>query len=77
MILDFRMPEMDGLILYRKCKELDPQFKAIMLTGNMSAETFDHLASKPDIFIQKPTTGLQLRAAVENLLSTTTVPDNR
>jgi PAS domain S-box-containing protein len=40
IITDIMMPQMDGLEMIRKIKEIDPQVKAIMISGHSEADYF-------------------------------------
>ncbi len=39
VVLDIRLPDMDGIDLLRKLKEMDPVFEIVMLTGHASVDT--------------------------------------
>jgi DNA-binding response OmpR family regulator len=58
VILDIKMPKMDGFMLYERLKTVDPGVKVCFLTaGEMYREEFremDHCAVNKNLFLQKP-----------------------
>jgi DNA-binding response OmpR family regulator len=63
LILDIKMPEINGYGVYRKIKKLDANMKVCFLTaGEMYSEAYsDVISSVPaNCFIQKPVTNEEL-----------------
>jgi len=62
VVLDMKMPDMDGITTLRELKKIRPEVQIIMLTGHGSVETA-RLTGKHDVFayMQKP-------AAIEDMV---------
>ena len=58
ILLDIKMPKMDGFVLYDRLKSIDPAIKICFLTaGEMYHDEIrevEHLALNKDLFLQKP-----------------------
>lgn len=54
VVTDYFMPEMNGLELLTRCKQLDPAIKTLLLSGTVEEEFINEHALKPDKFLQKP-----------------------
>jgi DNA-binding response OmpR family regulator len=69
MITDFNMPELDGLQLARKSREIAPHMPIIMSSGNISPE-LPRLATKAGIVavIAKPFRSDELLEAVRGVI---------
>ena len=83
VILDIKMPKMDGFELYTKIREKDPKVKICFLTASeMYYEKFRKTRSEigriigEDSFIQKPIKNEDLIKKLTNIMDTdiTTVP---
>ena len=73
IILDIRMPDMDGFELYREIKEKDPNVKVCFLTASdrFYEEFRSRGCSKYDrqLFIQKPIENKELIEKIKQLIS--------
>jgi len=70
MLTDLRMPEMDGMEILKRARELDPRMPVMMLTGYATVETAV-AAVKAGAFdyISKPFSNDQLKLTVERALT--------
>jgi two-component system response regulator VicR len=70
ILLDIRMPKIDGLEVAEEIRKFDTDAKIIFITGFQSSQIRQE-ASKYDIsdYIVKPTSGEDIVAAVEKTLS--------
>jgi CheY-like chemotaxis protein len=73
LLIDVRMPEMDGFDLYKELKKLDPVIKVCFITGfevNYRAlqEIFPEI--RQECYISKPTTMKELKEHIDHLLQT-------
>lgn len=74
VILDIKMPGINGFKLYSKLKSLDPHTKVLFLTALTSLESYDELGEntlpKSEIshFIQKPVGNTELLELVREIL---------
>ena len=71
LLIDVKMPHMDGFDLYKELKKIDPNIKVCFITGfevNYRAlqEIFPELAQ--ECYISKPTTMKELKEHVDHLL---------
>ena len=80
LITDVRMPDMDGLELVHRLRQIAPNLPILAVTGVINVrEDFLHIKdgksrSEPDILIKKPFTPEELLLKVEILLSSCTNP---
>jgi DNA-binding response OmpR family regulator len=74
LILDIKMPNMDGFELHRKVKELDNDVKVCFLTASeMYYETFrekEHPTLRKDLFIHKPIENEELVKKINKITDT-------
>jgi PAS domain S-box-containing protein len=71
VLLDKHMPEMDGLEVYRKLKEINSQAKIIILTGyNIDKEIEEMFAKESNRLIQKPVSIEKLSQTISKVLYT-------
>jgi CheY-like chemotaxis protein len=69
VLLDKHMPEMDGLAVYRKLKEINPQAKIIILTGyNIDKEIEEMFSKESNRLIQKPVSIEKLSQTISEVL---------
>jgi DNA-binding NtrC family response regulator len=54
LVTDYAMPQMNGMELLRKCKELHPQQKTILLSGTVDEAIYANSDVKADHFLAKP-----------------------
>ena len=65
MILDLRMPDLGGLAVLDKLRNMQPQIRVIVMTANEQASTLlDAIAAGAAGYLSKRTTGEELRQAV-------------
>ena len=67
IITDYAMHEMDGERLIKEVRRLEPAQKIMMLSGTVSSESTQTMASKPDCFLAKPYHAKQLKDMVISL----------
>ena len=69
LITDLKMPGIDGLELIQKARELNPEIRTIMITGNESVETaVQSLKHEIDDDIKKPFSIVELKKVVKRTL---------
>lgn len=72
IILDIKMPEMDGFELYREIKERDPNAKACFLTASelyyKEFRTKEYSALDKELFIRKSIGNEELRKEIKRLI---------
>lgn len=68
LITDFDMPQMTGLELIRRCREVQPSLKTILVSGTVEAELILSDPIKVNRFLQKPYSPGNLNSAIGDLL---------
>lgn len=68
VLTDFAMHQMNGLDLIRDCRVIHPQQKILMVSGTVDENVYRDSLYKPDAFIAKPYTAVELIAHVNKLL---------
>jgi len=70
MIVDYKMPEMNGFEVFTQARGLQPRMAVMLLTGHGTADIVEEATEMGfDAILLKPFTRDQLRAAVEQALS--------
>jgi len=70
MIVDYRMPEMNGFEVFTQARALRPGMAVMLLTGHGTADIVEEATAMGfDAILLKPFTRDQLRAAAEQALS--------
>src|SRR5215472_10824676 len=54
LVTDYAMPRMNGMELLRKCKQLHPEQKTILLSGTVDEAIYANSDVKADHFLAKP-----------------------
>lgn len=76
VVLDIKMPEMDGFELYRKIKDIDPNAKACFLTASeLYYKEFrmkEYSALDKNLFIRKPIENEELIKEIYRLVENKT-----
>ena len=62
------MPQMTGRELIQKCKQVDPELKTILYSGNVQEDTVAFYPARPDSFLRKPFTPKTLIELVKSVL---------
>jgi len=69
LFLDINMPHMDGLTLFKRLKEIEPQIKVIMITGRDDQESFNKAKELGAIdYIVKPLELEALHKTIKNYI---------
>jgi DNA-binding response OmpR family regulator len=72
IILDIKMPNMDGFELYKEIKEKDPNARACFLTAselyNKEFRTREYHALNKELFIRKPIENKELVREINRLI---------
>jgi DNA-binding NtrC family response regulator len=53
-VTDYAMPQMSGMDLIRKCKQIHPEQKTILLSGTVDESIYAQSEVRPDHFLAKP-----------------------
>jgi CheY-like chemotaxis protein len=70
MIVDYKMPEMNGFEVFLQARRLRPEMAVLLLTGHGGANIVEEATAMGfDAILLKPFTREQLRAAAEQALS--------
>ena len=69
VITDYSMHRLTGMDLVKRCKELQPGQKVILVSGTVGREIFRDEPVKPDRFLAKPYEAKQLSDTVKELLA--------
>ena len=72
VILDIKMPDMNGFELYKEMKEKDPAVKACFLTCDLYYEKFrnkEYSTLDKELFIRKPIENQELIEKIKQLIS--------
>ncbi len=70
LVLDFRMPGMDGLETFRRAREINPEIAAIILTGYGTSEReIEGMRLGVKKFVRKPITIDQLANVINDVLA--------
>lgn len=67
-VLDYRMPELNGLDLYARIKEIDPTIKALILTASHEQITEEYPRENLKV-IRKPITNEELLGEINSILT--------
>lgn len=72
VVSDLRMPQIDGVELLRRCGEIDPDAKRIMLTGNADLESSTRAINHGHVWhlLSKPTSAEELKRVLEEATAT-------
>lgn len=68
LLTDFLMSPINGMELIERCKQIQPDLKTILYSGNVGEEIMQHYSIKPDGFICKPFLPKTLVAVVKSVL---------
>jgi DNA-binding NtrC family response regulator len=71
LISDYAMGKMDGLQLMQRCKEIHPELRTILVSGNVGAEIIVNTPVKIDQFLSKPYPPERLCALAVELIERT------
>jgi DNA-binding response OmpR family regulator len=73
VLIDIKMPKMDGFVLYERLKIIEPDVKVCFLTaGEMYREEIrevEHCALNKDLFLQKPISTDDLIMEINNKIN--------
>jgi two-component system response regulator YesN len=68
IITDYAMHRMNGLDLIRDCRQIHPQQKILMVSGTVDESIYADAPQRPDAFLAKPYSAVELKALVNKLL---------
>jgi DNA-binding NtrC family response regulator len=69
VITDYAMHRLNGMDLVKRCKQLQPGQKVILISGTVGHEIFHDAPVKPDRFLAKPYEARQLSDLVAAVLA--------
>ena len=73
VLIDIKMPKMDGFVLYERLKTVEPDIKVCFLTaGEMYREEIreeEHCTLNKDLFLQKPISTDDLIREINNKIN--------
>lgn len=68
LLADFIMTPMNGMELIERCKQLAPDLKTLLYSGNVGEEIVQFYNARPDGFLSKPFLPKQLIGLVNRIL---------
>jgi len=68
LVVDFRLPDMDGLTLISRLRELGPQPRAILITTNPDDRCRRAAAAAGVPIVEKPLVGGELRQRIDEAM---------
>jgi DNA-binding response OmpR family regulator len=75
VLIDIKMPKMDGFVLYKRLKTVDPGVKVCFLTASemyrQDIREEKHCALNKDMFLQKPISNEDLIREINNKIGLT------
>jgi DNA-binding response OmpR family regulator len=73
VLIDIKMPKIDGFVLYERLKTVDPIVKVCFLTAMYRDEIREvkHCALNKDLFVQKPITNEDLIREIKKRIGST------
>lgn len=69
LLTDFLMTPINGMELIEQCKQIQPDLKTILFSGNVGQEILQYYSCKPDRFLRKPFLPQALIDTVRSLLA--------
>jgi two-component system cell cycle sensor histidine kinase/response regulator CckA len=69
LLTDFVMSPMNGMELIERCRQICPEVKCILYSGNVGQEITQFYSSKPDGFLSKPFLPKALTGIVQTVLA--------
>lgn len=70
VLLDHKMPVMDGMTLLPFLRRIKPGISVILISGSIEELELDKTLEKPDCFVRKPFEFEELQDHIRNILST-------
>src|SRR5271170_2595477 len=64
LVTDYAMGGMNGMELLRKCRQINPRQKILLLSGTVDENIYADATAKPDAFLAKP---YQVREFIESV----------
>jgi CheY-like chemotaxis protein len=64
LVTDYAMGGMNGMELLRKCRQINPRQKVLLLSGTVDENIYADATAKPDTFLAKP---YQVREFIESI----------
>lgn len=75
IVMDVKMPKLDGLEAFHRIREVCPSSKVLLMTGFTMNEELDRLVKEPTVaYVHKPFTFDQLTTAISQLMEAPAPP---
>ncbi|MCX8123289.1 MAG: PAS domain S-box protein [Spirochaetes bacterium] len=68
LLTDLVMPQMNGVELYEKIKQIKPDIQCLFMSGYTDIMLYEHIINKETNFLQKPFSMLDLAKKLRNIL---------
>ena len=69
LLTDFLMVPINGMELIERCKQIQPDLKTLLYSGNVGEEMTEHYRVRPDGFLGKPFLPNDLISIIESVLN--------
>ena len=73
LLADFIMTPLNGMELIERCKQISPDLKTLLYSGNVGEEIVEFYNARPDGFLSKPFLPKQLISLVNRILGKSVV----